>query len=74
VNAKVRELWLIVECPHCMRPQIVNKFVTDNAVVRLLQTRYVECTVCNKNYFVELKEMDTDLDRSLEKKELVNIG
>jgi hypothetical protein len=74
MEARVTGIWLIVECPHCLVPQIVNKYVKDNAVIRLLQTRYMECTMCHKNYFVELKELDTDLDRPLEKKELVNMG
>jgi transcription elongation factor Elf1 len=74
MNAKVKELWLIVECPDCMRPQVVNKYVKDNAVVRLLQTRYVSCDMCNTNFFVKLEELETDLDRPLEKVAEVNMG
>lgn len=57
-----------------MRPQVVNKYVKDNAVVRLLQTRYVTCTVCDKPYFVKLEELDTDLDRPPEQEAVVNMG
>jgi transcription elongation factor Elf1 len=60
-NAVVKELWMIVECPHCHRPQVVNKYVKDNAAVCLLQTRYVTCDMCDKNYFVKLEEMETEL-------------
>jgi hypothetical protein len=74
MNAKVKEVWLIVECPHCMRPQIVNKFVKGNAVINLTRPRYMSCTICNKNYFVELCEMETDLDRPPEKEAVVNMG
>jgi transcription elongation factor Elf1 len=74
MNAKVRELWLIVECPNCQRPQIVNKYVKDNAVIRLLQTRYMTCTMCEKNYFVKLEELDTELDRPDEKPAMVNMS
>ena len=52
---------MIVECPHCHRPQVVNKYVKDNAAVCLMQTRYVTCDVCDKNFFVKLEEMETEL-------------
>lgn len=58
MNAKVRALWLIVECPECHRPQVVHKHVLDNTVVHLLKTRYTTCDNCDKPYFVELKESD----------------
>jgi hypothetical protein len=52
----------------------VNKYVKDNAVINLLKTRYMECTICGQNYFVKLEEMDTDLDRPLERVAEVNMG
>lgn len=57
-----------------MRPQIVNKYVKDNAVINLLKTRYMECSICGKNYFVKLEELDTDLDRPPGKEAVVNMG
>ncbi len=74
MDAKVLGIWLIVECPHCLRPQTVNKWVKDNAVVRLLQMRYMQCTYCDQNYYVQLKQLETDLDKPAEVKEVVNIG
>jgi transcription elongation factor Elf1 len=74
MNAIVKELWLIVECPKCMRPQVVNKYVKDNAVINLLRPRYVSCSICSTNFFVELEELNTDLDRPPEKEVVVNMG
>ena len=58
MDAKVRELWLIVECPKCLRPQVLHKHVMDNKIVNLKQTRYMTCEYCDEGYFVELKEAD----------------
>jgi hypothetical protein len=73
MNAKVKELWLIVECPNCLRPQVMNIFVKDNAAINVHRTRYLQC-LCGTNSFVELEDLDTDLDRPMDKKELVNMG
>jgi len=61
MNARVKGIWLIVECPHCLRMQVVNKWVRDNSVINLLKTRYMTCEHCDGAYFVELTEMNTEL-------------
>jgi hypothetical protein len=60
-DAKITGLWFIVECPHCHVPQVVNKWVKDNAAINLLKTRYVNCQMCSEPYFVTLTEMETEL-------------
>ncbi len=60
-NARVTGVWLIVECPHCLVPQSVNKYVKDNAVINLLKPRHLRCKMCDKNVFVQLTEMDTEI-------------
>ena len=61
MNAKVRGLWLLVECPHCNCPQILRKYVMDNSVSNLLQPRYETCEECGEGYFVELTERTDEL-------------
>ena len=61
INAKVRGLWLLVECPHCGFPQVLRKHVRDNSVTNLLRPRYDTCEECVEGYFVELTEGDVDL-------------
>ena len=58
MNAKVIMLWLIVECPGCLRPQTLHKHVLDNTIVNLEKTRYMTCEFCDEGFFVELKERD----------------
>ena len=61
MDAKVKGIWLIVECPHCHRVQVVNKWVKDNSVINLMKTRYLNCEHCDGAYFVELKEYETEI-------------
>ena len=56
MNAKVKGLWLIVECPHCLKPQTVVKQVVENTIVSILKTRFITCDYCDGNYFIELSE------------------
>jgi transposase-like protein len=56
-SAKIVNLWLIVECPHCGAPNIVRKGVFHNSVIELCKTRFEECENCGKGYFIEVKEM-----------------
>ena len=61
MNGKVTGIWLIVECPHCNSPKVVNKWVKDNSAINLLKTRFVTCASCDGSFFVELTEMETEL-------------
>lgn len=56
MDAKVRGIWLVVECPHCNKPQVLFKHVLDNTVDAIMKIRYFSCEYCDKNCFVELKE------------------
>ena len=61
MNAKVRAIWLLVECPYCHAPQVMRKHVMDNTVSSILKMRYEACDECGEGYFVELTERDVDL-------------
>ena len=74
MEAKVTGIWLIVECPHCLVPQSVNKYVSNNAVINLVRPRFIVCKICAKSFFVELKEMDTSIDEPEEKVAAVNLS
>lgn len=45
MEAEAKELWVIVECPHCNRPQTVNRYIKDNQV-RLEDERVITCPIC----------------------------
>lgn len=62
MNAKVRGIWLLVECPFCYSPQVMRKHVMDNTVASILKKRYEVCDECGEGYFVELTEMEVELD------------
>ena len=55
MEAKAKELWVIVECPHCNRPQPVNRYIKDN-VVRLEDGRVVTCYICKGVFTLTLVE------------------
>jgi ribosomal protein S27E len=59
--SNVRGLYLIVECPHCMKPQILFKHVSDNMVVNIMKPRYFSCEFCGGNCFVQIEEMKTEM-------------
>jgi hypothetical protein len=59
--AKVRGLWLLVECPHCNCPNVITKHLMDNAISGILKTRYEECEECGKGFFWELTEISHEL-------------
>ena len=61
MDAKVRELWLIVECPHCLRPQVFRKHVMENTVISLTKTRYMTCEFCGDSFFIELEEKEVEV-------------
>jgi hypothetical protein len=56
MDGKIRELWLIIECPHCMSPQTVRKHVHNNKVANIIKPRYEECAKCFGNIFLKLEE------------------
>ena len=58
MNAKIKELWLIVECPHCKRPHVMNKFVDNNTTVIKPIDRI--CEVCFKHFSVDLHVCESD--------------
>ena len=62
MNGILRGLWLITDCPHCLGPNVTNKVVVDGAVIKPLAPKYIVCSHCEEGYFVELKELETDLD------------
>lgn len=65
MKAKIKELWLIVECPECFRPQVVSRHVSNNAIIHLLKARYIICDRCDKNYYFELdKNYSVELGES----------
>jgi ribosomal protein S27E len=61
MNANVRGIWMIVECPHCLKPQILYKHVLDNKVVNIMKPRYFDCEFCGNNCFIHLEEMETEM-------------
>ena len=56
MDAKVRGLWLVVECPHCNKPQIFFRYVMDNKVSSITKKRFFNCEYCDENCFIELKD------------------
>ena len=55
MNAEIMELWLIVKCPHCHRPQVRNKYVMHNQVYWFTPVRPIYCTHCAKPYKIDAK-------------------
>jgi transcription elongation factor Elf1 len=53
--ATVKELWLIVECPHCHRPQVVPKYVGKGQVYDLDKREEQRCGICGKMFGVVLE-------------------
>jgi len=58
----VKGLWWITECPFCHIPNVTNKVVVDGSVIKPLEAKYITCEQCEQGYFVELKELECDLD------------
>ena len=55
MSSKVKGVWLIVECEHCLKPQTIFKLVWDNHVDNILKIRHFNCEYCGENCFVELE-------------------
>lgn len=60
MQAKIKELWLIVECPHCQRPQVkCFGYVDGNGkVFNLDEVRILNCKVCAKRYELRFEKGD----------------
>ena len=58
MDAKVRGLWLLAECPHCNKPQVLFRYVLDNTVDSIMKKRFFNCEHCDENCFIELKEAE----------------
>jgi len=52
---KIKEVWLILECPHCQRPNVKNKFVDLYKVQPLEKPFQMQCPVCHKTYTVDTR-------------------
>jgi hypothetical protein len=53
--ASIKEFWLIVECPHCQRPQVKNRFVSRNTVI--IKPIDIICEMCDTMFTIDLKVM-----------------
>jgi len=60
MKAKVKELWLIVECPHCLRPQTIFKYVLKDTVVNLFAPRAYQCEMCDGTFMITIKGENFD--------------
>jgi len=62
MRANIKEVWVILECPNCNRPQTASFWVTDNnMVLDLSRLRKMECKFCEHGYELQVKEIDTRL-------------
>jgi len=61
VSAKIKEIWFIVECPHCHRPQTKNRFIHDNIIK--IKPINIECEMCLQTFTIDLKVSD---DKSMD--------
>ena len=59
----LRGLWLISECPYCHCPNVTHKVVNAGAVILPLEPKWINCEHCYEGYFVQVKELETSLDR-----------
>lgn len=53
--AQIVEAWYIVKCPHCQRPQTIHKWVHNNCIRYLTETRQYTCDRCDENYFITVE-------------------
>ena len=61
MDAKIKGLYFIVECPHCLKPQVLFKHVLDNMLMNIMKPRYFSCEFCGENCFIQLEEMETEM-------------
>lgn len=54
-SAVVKEFWMIVECPRCLRPQAVSKWVKSNTIYSLNSDRSYTCSICDYEFRIYLE-------------------
>jgi len=62
MQGKLKELWLIMECPNCQRPNTANKYVLDGKILRLLEPMSCNCPICETSYTIVLKQGSYELE------------
>ena len=61
MRTPIKELWIIVECPHCHRPQAINRWwVAGGLVYNLAEARERNCKVCEKPYKIEYEIIESE--------------
>jgi hypothetical protein len=55
MKASVIAFWVIVECPHCHKPQSVGKWVRDNTVYDFDTAVSHECDLCDNPFEFRLQ-------------------
>ena len=53
INAEIKGVWYIVECPFCKAPQTKNRVIYQNSTV--VKPFSMECDNCLKVFVVDLK-------------------
>ena len=54
MKGQVKEVWVIVECPHCKRPLTLLRSVVRNKIVNF-NPGNVQCIYCDQSFPIELK-------------------
>ncbi len=74
MEAKLRAVWIIVECPNCHKPQVIRKWVGDGEVYNFESVRPYECDLCEQHYEVHLQVKGTpDTKAEIPYKEATNV-
>ena len=58
MEANVKMVWLVIECPHCHAPQVVNKYIHKNKIYDPFRKMVKTCQFCDKEYYVHLVDKD----------------
>jgi len=53
VNAEIKEVWIILECPHCLKPLTQRKVVRNNKVLFMEYKWEAVCKHCDETYHVQ---------------------
>jgi len=58
-KARLVDVWLIVECPHCRAPQTINKCVVPGGkIVNLFGGHSYVCYACDQMYYLEIVQYE----------------
>lgn len=62
MEARVRAFWIVLECPNCHKPQIINKWVQNGGIIDLGSVRSYECDLCEHpfEYQLQIREIGGD--------------